>query len=76
MPQYPEYIRRKDDGILFKIDRSDLRYSIVGSMMGSPFKYSFELLMYDPRYKGSFEIVEDGEEYDALEDDLYVGGNK
>ena len=76
MPQYPKYIRRLDDGELLKIDRWDLKYSFINSRMATPHKYSFELLMYDPRYKGSFEIVEEDEEYDALEDDLYVGGNK
>ena len=59
MAQYPEYIRRIDDGELFRINRQDLKYSMVNSMMAKPYKYSFELLMHDPRYKGYFEMVKD-----------------
>lgn len=57
MPQYPKYIKRKDDGELLRLNRRDLTYSFINSQMSKPYKYTFELLMYDKRYRGSFEIV-------------------
>lgn len=60
MSQYPEYIRRKDDGELLRINRQKLTYTFIKSMMAIPHEYSFELLMYDSRYKGHFEIKKGG----------------